>query len=403
VTGEFTIHGEKVYIDVTSGDALTAILDEMILKINSADDGRLQVVATEDGVDTLTITAAQKGPRGDHIIGADATHGVRFRWLDSNATTVTKGNVVSGTTADDGTAAFASAVNHENYYWVLPWTATGALSATDNQIGEAVANIVAQAQPINGKEQIAIAALRGTQAQATTTATSAGGNSIHAHFPHAESNDWTPAMLAAHYAAVKRSQEVKHPSANIAGYTSTDSTIWQVPMPYLVADRATNTEIRADLNNGVCAIGTQPNGRTYIVRDITSRSQDASGNNDYRAREGHIYSATSFAWRLFKSRYAAQKQPLVDDDPAEGEMPAAHTTTPSSVAAIMHGVIDDLCSSKPLGQYDGPILKPSKKQAMKDAVVATKITAGISIKAQIYAAEHNLKSETEIIDISDAY
>ena len=402
-TLEITIHGQVCHVSVANGDAVATTVTAIKDAINNADDGRLQVVATEAAGTTVTVTAAQKGPRGDAIIGADATHGVRTKWLQTNSQTVTKGNVVSGTTADDGTAALVSAANYEAYYWVLPWTAVTTITATDNQIGEAVDTIKTQALPINGKEQVAFCGLRGTQAQATAVAISAGANSVHLHCAHQENSEWTPAMLAAHLAAVKRSQEVKHPSANVAGYTNTDNTIWHVPPPYLVADRPTATEIRADLNNGVSPIAVRPNGGTYLVRDVTSRSQNSSGDKDYRAREGHIYSAVSFAWQEFKSRYAAQKQPFVDDDPAEGQMPVARTTTPSSARSIMISVIDDLTGSKPLGRYDGPILAPSKRQKMIDGVVATKIPAGISISAELFAVEHNLKSETTIVEVGDAY
>ena len=408
---EIHIHGEYVSYTTASGDSQTTTASGIANAINDAASGSLQVtaVAAIDGAGPdykVTITTANTGVRFSHIIGSTATLGVRVRALQSgNAQTVVKntGSYVAGGTEDDGTTAFASAVNYEAFYWALPWTETGAFTATDNQVGECVTNLITQALPINGKEQIAVAGVVRTNAQAVTAATGAGGNSVHLHVVWQENSDWTPAMLAAHHTAVKRSQEIAHPCENLAGYTRTDNTVYNVPAPYSVADRPTRTEIRNALNNGVTPIGCDANGRTYIVRDITSKCQDSSGNADYKAREGHIYSGTSFVWQLFKARYASQKQPFVDDDPAEGQMPTARTTTPGLVKAIFQDVIDDMVSSKPLGRYDGPILAPSLAQWMKDHVAVSKVTAGINVGAQIVMVEHNLKSETKIREVGDAY
>lgn len=409
-TVEISLLGSKYYYTTAIGDTAQTTAEGIRDVINDAESGSLPFVATAlvNGAGPswdVILTASQKGPRFSSIIGSTAALGARMRFLDTNAQTITKttGSYAAGTTEDDGTTAFASAANYEAHYWVLPWTATAAITATDNQIGEATTTIITQALPINGKEQIAIAALVGTAAQAATSATGAGANSVHLHLPWQENSEWLPGMIAAHVAAAKRSKEIAHPSANIAGYCKTDNQIWLLPPPYAVADRPTATEIRSCLNNGASPIGTRTNGATYLVRDITSKCQDSSGNADYKAREGHIYSATAFGWQLFKSRYAAQKQPFVDDNPAEGQMPSPKTTTPNDVKALMQDTIDDLCGPKPLGQYTGPILKPSQRDWMKSQVAAGKVPAGITVSAKFIAAEHNLKSETTITEVGDAY
>lgn len=397
---EISCLGERAYVTVSTGDTPTVIGTAIRDAINNADDGRWPITAA-NVAGVVTATASQTEDRYSTVIGADATHGLRTRWLQSSNVTVTKGGYAAGTGVGDGTTAFASAANHENFYWVCPWTTVSALSATDNQLGEALLTVQTQALPINGKEQIVIGALVGTQAQATTAAV--GGNSIQCHLVHQEQSEWLPGMLAAHVAAAKRSQEVAHPCENLAGYCQTDNRIWTVPAPFLVGDRPTATEIAADLNNGVSPIGVRPNGKTYLVRDITSRSQNAAANKDYKAREGHIYSCVSFAWQLFRARYEAQKQPFIADDPAEGEMPKARTMTPSIVKGIMFGVIDELTGSKPLGMYDGPILAPDKVSQMKASVVVSKSPATFSIQAEMYAIEHLLKSETKFYEVGNAY
>ena len=157
------------------------------------------------------------------------------------------------------------------------------------------------------------------------------------------------------------------------------------------------------LNTGVSPIAFRPNGRPYIVREVTGRSLNADNDVDYRARPGHITSVIDFAWQLIRSRYAAAKQPFVADDPKDGQSPTAATTTPSQVAAIIIGVIDDLSGSKPLGLYTGPLLAPDKVDEMKKSIAVSKIPAGISAAVGLKAVEHNYKGEFTITETGDAY
>jgi phage tail sheath gpL-like len=397
-TLRFTIMGRTVDVAVTSGDLVATVVANAVVALNDAEQSSLPIVVT-DASPNVTVTHVHKGPRHGQILGG-AGFGCRARFTVPCTLTVTKAAVTAGTTEDDGTAVIASAMNHENYYHVLPWITTAPL-ATDNQLGEFLAAIVAQAAPANGKEQLQFSGFTGTQGAHTTQCVAL--NSTRAHSYWAENNDLPGSMIAAHCAAVKRVSEVAHPSANIAGYCATDNTPWTIPAPALIADRPSATEVRADLNNGGSPIATRPNGKTYLVRDISSRSESATGDKDYKAREGHILSAVTFAWQLFADRYAAQKQPFVDDNPAAGQMPKARTTTPDSVRSIMIGVIDDLTSSKPLGIYDGPVLAPSKADKMKASIITAKIPAGVTISAELFAIEHNLKSETKILEVGDAY
>lgn len=398
-TLEFEVMDRKVQVPVTSGDTVAAVVAAAVLALNDAESSTLPIVAT-DASPIVRVTHAQKGVRYGAVIGG-AGFGVTARFLVPCTLTVTKGALSVGTLEDDGTTLFTSVTNHENYYWVLPWVAAAACTATDNQLGEALANVVAQAAPSIGKDQIICCAFTGTQAQHTTMCTALNSTRCHCYWQ--EGSDLPASMIAAHCAGVKRSAEVAHPSANIAGYCASDNTPWQITAPALLADRPTATEIKADLNNGGSPIATRPNGKTYLVRDITTRSEVVAGDKDYKAREGHILSATTFGWQLFMGRYQAQKQPFVDDNAAAGQMPKARTTTPDSVRSIMIGVIDDLTSSKPLGIYDGPVLAPSKAGAMKASIVCTKIPAGITIRAELFAVEHNLKSETTFLEVGGAY
>ena len=200
-----------------------------------------------------------------------------------------------------------------------------------------------------------------------------------------------------------RSQQVSQPAANFAGYQSSDRAVYQVLAPFSVNDRPTTVEIRADLNNGVSPIAFRPDGKAYLVRFITTKCRNDNNDPDYRARPGHITSVVDFAWNLVKQRWDSTKQPFVADNPKEGEQPKARTTTPQQVEGLMLQVINDLVASTPLGQYQGPILAPDKESEMKKSIVATKMTAGISVSVDFYSVEHLYKGEFTIQETGAAY
>lgn len=414
-TGASTVkveyHGETFEVAVAEGDTVTNIRDAVIAAFPGADQGRLQGVAsTGVGAGDVDLDYIHDGPRGTLVLENSA----RMTFTRSVGVTVTKGAVTPGTVEDTGDAAFAAAAAGEFYLWVFPWHATTAVTSSDNQIGEGIrgANgVVTQALPINGKEQTVHVGLVGTQAQATAVATGAGANSARAYFYHAENNDWSPAMLAAHNAGVFRSLTVSHPAQlgpvgakGAVGYTSTDLTVYNVPDPFDKDDRPTLSEVRADLDNGVTPINFSPEGRAFIPRIITSRSQNANGDNDYRAREGHITPVADFFWNQVEQLYANNLQPIIADNLKEGQRPTARTTTPSQVTDIIQSVINDGVSSTPVGaSFVGPYLAPDKQQEMLDSVDVNKGVASFSAAVEINAVEHLIKSETTVRETSAAY
>lgn len=397
--------GERVEFSVTSGDSVTTIGDSFVAAFNAASEGKWPATAANN-VGTVTITASQLGPRFDDVL-----NGLRCRFAtkvtSEIATTITVGAVSAGTTEDDFSTLYTAVSAGEYYYHVNPKYTTSTPTSTDNGVGEGILMIETQAQPVNGKSQVMIFGLTGTQAQASAIGIDSDANSVRAFFFHAEDNDWTAGMIAAHCAAVMRRAQVEHPAANLTGYT-TDSALgtrFNVPDPYDKTDRPTSAEIEQLLKDGITPIAFTALGRAYIVRQITSRSLNAQSAKDYRASEGHITSAVDFFWSVVLQRYSEQKQPFVADDPAEGAKPLPKVDTPSVLRALVFNVIDDLTSPAPLGLYEGPILDPSPDvvQAMKDSVVVSRRTGGLTCAADIYAVQHNLFTEFSIRETGPAY
>jgi phage tail sheath gpL-like len=391
--------GESIQVSVASGDTAIVQAAALTAKINQQPYWPFtaaQGAPTNDHI--VTLTAANLGPRSDYSIAR-----VRCRALKSYGTTIAVSSVASGTTADDFTTALSALTAAEIYYHVAACTATAGVTATDNGVGEYITSIVNEAMPAVGKEQIVCFGLLGTQSQATTVATSSAANSVRAVFWHAENNDWTPAMLAAHCTAVKRSQEIAHPAANLRDYTNSDSTPFQVPDPYDKNDRPTATEISADLDNGVSPIAFDNSGAAKIVRQVTSRSWlGSSATKDYRAREGYIVSVIDYAWSVVKSRYVAIRQPHIAADPADGQLPVKGMTYPRDIKALILGVIDDLA-----GPFVGsiPLFDPSPDAIarMKKSVAVVDMNDGTSATADFEPVRANDKGNFRINQAGPSY
>lgn len=386
-TLKVTVHGETVEVGVASGDAIGTIGAAAVAKINAQADWPV-TAAYSTGV--ITLTAKNTGTRGDYIMAR-----ARMTFSKSATTTVTKGAVTGGGADDDMTNAITALQSANIYYQVLAKTTTSSASASDNGIGEHSAFINAMIQPTNGKEFVGIAALTGTQSQATTVATSV--NNAFYFLPHAENNDWPASMIAAHYAAIKRSKEIAHPGANLTDYGTRSGDICLIPDPYTKSDRPTSTEIRADLNNGVIPISFTQTGQAFIVRDITSHSLNGSVN-DYRSREGHIPSVMAYFWASVASAWSSFAQSFVADDPVEGQKPLKNTTYPRDAKALVAQIIDEMISNT-----GGPILDPSYQDLMKSSIEAVRLTDGISVRVPLFAVKHNNKGQFLIEESSVGY
>lgn len=387
--------GESTEFTVTSGDSANTQAAAASAAINK--QAYWPFTAGVAGA-VVTIAASNIGPRGDLVVGR-----VRMTHAKSVATTITAAALTSGTTADDFTGALAALESTEIYYHVASCTAASGLTTTDSGCGEYIAFINTQALPANGKEQIVNFGLVSTQANATTVATSTGGNSARAVFWHAENNDWTPAMIAAHCTAVKRSQEIAYPASNLAGYTNGDGTPFQIPDPYTKTDRPTTTEQESDLDNGVTPIAFGPNGAAYIVRQVTSRSWvGSSATKDYRAREGHIPSVVDYFWSEVRSRYTATRQPNVAADPVQGQRPVAKITYPRDVKTLILGVVDEFTGPAIGG---AAILDPSPEAIarMKASVAVVDMVDGVSATCDVEPIRHNLKGNFVINQAGPAY
>jgi phage tail sheath gpL-like len=405
---EFSWGGFKLVVPLDDAATPLATATKIKAAFDDWEGGTMPFTMATPALDVAdydcAVTARHDGPRGSQIIEEDsATKGLRVRALGpANTQTVTKdvASAVNGATEDDFTSALAAAqamAEKGKVYHLITPKSDASPSATDNGMGELSKLVKDIALPASGIDVQFHAATRLANSAGVTQSTAAAMNNWQGNFWWMENSDWTTGMIAAYMAGLVGAQQAAHPCANINGLAT------DIPQPFLAADNPTRAEKVNALNNGLSVLAFSGNA-VRIVRHITNQSLGATGNNDYRVREGHIPSAYHFAWGYLYGRMLAQQQPFADDDPPDGTIPPARTWTPSLVKGIHDTAIRELTDGKPLGIYDGAILRPSEADGMiaKSSVVFAGGGA-FSLVLNWQVNQHLIKTMTQINGVDEAY
>jgi len=381
----FTCLGESIEVAVASGDSVTTVATNVKNAINA--QLHWPVVAS-NVAGVLTVAAAMAGSRHTWPITQSRCAFTKA----GNAMTVSKGSVTAGSTDDDWTNLILALENYDIYHQVNPKNITAAATSTDNGIGEHLAAITDWVSPSKGKQAVLHTGQVGTPTQATTVATSI--NQWYAFHWHAENNDWTPGMIAAHCAAAKAYLEASDRGTHMAFYgTRSSSDRFYVPDPFAKTDRSTKTEQIIMLNAGVSPIGFTGSGKPYVVWDVTTKCQTNS-QSDYRARPGHMPSALFDFWESTQSEAASIQQPKIAEDPAQGEKPLAGFNYPRDYRALLYRMIDLKIDN------GAATLDPAQRANMKASVIAELQGAGVGVRADLRVVRHNLKQNFLINEVS---
>jgi phage tail sheath gpL-like len=326
------IGDEFVDTSVASGDAVDTIGAAIAANINTKTHWPV-TAAYNSGTDTVTITARQKGPRGNDIRFQAAKIGTIGTTLTGGATDTA---LSGGATADSNAAALASILPDRYFYLV---------SAADDatQLGALVTQVNTQALAATGIRQGVFAGFTGTLANGITLAT--GRNAARAEITWQKNSDWTPAELAANAAAIYALLEVKpKPRTNFCnfGTRAADQPYWVVPAPRDASAHPTAADIKSALNNGLCPIAVvKKNGATKLVNRITTRSLNGS-QQDYRIRPAHKRTICDFfaddLGAVITTRFGDKK---IGDDVPQGSPPlGSDFVTPDRMRGAVVGVIN---------------------------------------------------------------
>lgn len=326
------VHDEFVDVPIDALEIASTTASNVANEINKQQHWGVQATATATGTwGFVTLTAKQKGLRGNDI---------RFMpmidpGIGMSLPTAVDRSLANGSTADSNTAALAT-INNSKYYYLV----SAAGDAT--QYGAVVSQVGLNAAPTTGIRQRAIAGSVDTLGNTNTIAT--GRNAARAEIVWSQSSPWTPAELAANHAAVVTLFETKpNPKTNFAGFGNDAQTApyWLVPRPRLDSALPSRTNIKSALNNGVIPIGVNPNGTTYLVDRITTRSLNGS-YNDYRIRDAHKVTICDFFGEdlLTKTVLQFSGKRIASDVPDGTPPPGPNVVTPSRYRSCVFGLLD---------------------------------------------------------------
>jgi phage tail sheath gpL-like len=320
---------EFVDTAITSGDTPTTIGAAVAASINAQSHWPVTAAAVTG---TVTITARQNGLRGNWIrFMAAITSGI-----GTTATASSDAFLSGGTTADSNATALGTILPKKYYYIV-------SAAEDTTQFGAVASQVSTQAAPTSGIRQRCFAGSVDTLANATTVATTV--NNPRAEVVWSEKSPWTPAELAANAAAVYSLFETTpNPRTNFAGFGNSVTTqpYWKVPASRTTTAHPTRTSIKSALNNGLTPIGVNPNGTTYLVNRITTRSLSGS-IVDYRIRAAHKVTICDFFAEDAYVKLSLQNEGkrIANDPPDGARIPGPSVVTPSVVRAQLNRLIDD--------------------------------------------------------------
>lgn len=342
-TARLYVGDEFAEIAIANLDTPTVSAAAMVTAINANTHWGV-TAANASGV--ITLTARQKGPRGNEI---------RFMpnitpSIGQTIPTAIDRAMAGGATADSNTTALGTIANSRYYYIVSAANDATQFDALSDQVSS-------QAAPTTGIRQRCIAGSTDTISNTNTLAT--GRNSARSCLVWSEKSPWTGAELAANMAGVITLFETKpNPRTNFAsfGNDSTTAAYWVVPRPRLDSAIPSRTNIKSALNNGVTPIAVNPNGTTYLVNLITTRSLNGS-QNDYRIRDHHKVTICDFFGDdlLAKITLNFPGMRIANDPPAGGKPPGPLVATPARVRSSVFGLIDVYDANDLL--QDVPIIK----------------------------------------------
>ncbi len=324
------VHDEFVDASVTTGDSAIVIAGAIATVVNQMT--HWGVTASDGGTNTVTLTAKQKGPRGNDIrYMAAITPGI--------ATTVsatTDGALSGGATADSNAAALVT-INPTRYYYIV------SAASDQTQLQALLAQVNLQAAPTTGVRQRVVAGSVDTLGNAQSLATALNG--ARAEIAWSEKSPWTPAELAANEAAIVTLFETKpNPRTNFAnfGQDAVTSQYWLVPAPRLASAWPSRTSVKAALSNGLSPVGVFASGATYLVNRITTRSLNGA-QNDYRIRSAHKVTVCDFFGDDLLAKTVLQfSGKRIADDPLQGARPPGGSViTPTIYRGAVFRLIDD--------------------------------------------------------------
>lgn len=329
-TVEVWVGGRRTVAAIALSDTPTLAAASIAAAINAETDWPVTAGAA---LGVVTVTAKEKGPRGDSISLRTALTGA----AGLTHTPVT-GYLSAGATDDDPQNAL-DAVAADRYHYIV-----AAHSASAN-IAKFETHVDAAAEPLVGIRQRFFFGSIDTLANTVTLSDAINAKRGQCIWHY--NGDDTPAELAAGAAAMHAAELSSDRAKPLDG-----QVIFGLRPQNDPADKPLNTELQSALNNGITPL-SHDGASVSVVRSITNYSTDAQSNPDSSVLDVSKVEVPDFIADTielnFLSEFAGFK---LDDDPVDaGEAPEPGVATPKSIRDWLFGILKDYASGGP-----GPLL-----------------------------------------------
>jgi phage tail sheath gpL-like len=309
---------EEVTLSTT--DTPTTTASKVSAAINAKTDWPVTASPTTG---TVTITAKQKGPRGNLIsVRAELTTASMTVALNGGAGALSvsgrmgTGSATAGSGADDFQAALDAIAVTKNDRIVLA-------AADSTNWGKLKIHLNAGADIMEGRRQQGIVATLDDLGTATTAAVTLNEPRMQVGW-HYNADD-LPVEIAAALAAARLygDGDLKGEESYIAANLDTVQ-LRRIRVQPVVADRPLGTESESALNNGLTPlIETAANpGYVAIERSITTRSNDSFGNDNFAVLDTSKVSVSDFVADDLQVQIQTEyRGKNLTPDPADGKGP----------------------------------------------------------------------------------
>lgn len=360
-----------VNVPVSTAQTPTALATAVAAAINGV--SALNCTAGASGA-IVTITAKQKGPRGNLIRAA-------VKLLTSCGVTSSAQNfamLAGGTTEDSHTAAIATANSH-NFDVIV---SAGEDPGGSANLGQLIAQVVANNQAVPGYRQRVMTAQTGSLASALTF--QAAINCPQVGIVLEESSNRTPFELACYAAGTVMALEGDLPSGDASalnfdglGSRPANAASWQGNAPF-DGSSISASDIQLALLNGLSPVKKIPGGKTCLVSLLTSYATNpATSQSDQRVHDWCDVSIMNEAAVEVGAELDNFQGLMIGNDPVKGgRQPAANVATPSIVRAHVNKAFQRMSDNGLLLNIDITIA----------STTVTRVGGRYNISAQLYPA-----------------
>lgn len=324
------VAGEYTDVPIAVGDTAAVLAAAAELAID--DQSAWPVTASVAGA-VVTVTAKHKGPRGNSI-------GHRVEILDAVGISVAvtgSGYLASGATSDSPATAITT-MGGARY----PYIASGYDDATNLDLLKVF--VEAQDEAEVGRRDVVIAAFVGSHANGITLAT--GRNNARVRIAQHVGCESPTSEIAAAMAGLWCREEALTPACNLDGYEVTGIA----PSPRTADHPSSGNKINA-INAGITLLVPGAGGTLRVLRSVTTKTLDASGQPDYRVLDTSKQAVPDYIADDLEV-FLADRFPnaIIGDDPAEGAPVPAGVVTPSVARDAIYGRIKTFEVSNPTAE-----------------------------------------------------